>query len=147
MPPEWEKMQWLEIVNCSNASDSFAGICTRQPFKYNLETTVSFQITSMRHTPDVLNYCGSAMNHGRLFLRMKTMNDETSRRIVIDAAKQSISIGHPCRFFSLNGTIWECYRAEYIPDIGGRAWFAEPIAVQIISDCNRQRNNEGERND
>lgn len=55
-----------------------------------------------------------------------------TRRRVIDKAKELSKGGRHFRFFDVGGEIWECYRAEYLPSIGERAWIAEPIRIYKV---------------
>jgi hypothetical protein len=55
-----------------------------------------------------------------------------TRQKVIDTAKCLAKQGRHFRFFDIDGQIWECYRAEYLPSLGERAWLAEPIKKFII---------------
>jgi hypothetical protein len=48
----------------------------------------------------------------------------TAREQAIDIARKTGD-----RFVNIDGVIFEVYRAEYVPDSGERAWFAEPIKV------------------
>jgi hypothetical protein len=47
-----------------------------------------------------------------------------AREEAIDIAKKTGN-----RFVNIDGVIFEVYPAEYVPDNGERAWFAEPIKV------------------
>lgn len=58
-----------------------------------------------------------------------------TRRAVINKAKELAKSGRHFRFFNVKGEIWECYQAEYAPDIGERAWFASPILIYIMHDA------------
>lgn len=67
---------------------------------------------------------------------MKESTDyKDTRRRVIDKAKELAKGGRHFRFFNVNGEIWECYRAEYIPDVGERAWLASKVQIYTIYDA------------
>jgi hypothetical protein len=55
------------------------------------------------------------------------------REKAIDIAKKS-----GARFVNIDGVIFEVYRAEYLPDQGERAWFADPIKIYPSIDNARE---------
>lgn len=55
-----------------------------------------------------------------------------TRRSVINKAKELARAGRHFRFFNIEGVIWECYQAEFLPSIGERAWIAEPIRIYVM---------------
>lgn len=55
-----------------------------------------------------------------------------TKRKVIEKAKTLRREGKNYRYFSVDGEIWECYQAEYLPDIGERAWFSMPITIFVM---------------
>lgn len=55
------------------------------------------------------------------------------RETVIAEARALAKVGQFPRFFWIAGELWECYRGEYLPDVGERSWFAKRIEVHKLS--------------